>query len=118
MEPGKWQIEIIIIIHGIYNAPLPKDTKRSTQKQTWHETTKQTIQEKRNDFKRDLNMVTEDALRTLMGIVFHMLGAATEKALSPAHFLVLGTRRLRPWSERVVTEPSRDLLTTRHSSMY
>ena len=32
-----------------------------------------------------------------MGMVFHLKGAATEKALSPAHLLLLGTRRLKPW---------------------
>ena len=63
-------------------------------------------------------MATEGALRMCMGMVFHFKGAATEKALSPAHLLLLGTRRLRPWSERVLTEPSHGLLTVRHASMY
>ena len=51
-------------------------------------------------------MATEEALRMCMGMVFHFKGAATEKALSPAHLLLLGTLRLRPWSVRVLSEPS------------
>ena len=63
-------------------------------------------------------MATEGALRMCMGMVFHFTVAATEKALSPAHLLLLGTRRLRPWSMRVLTKPSHGLLTVRHASMY
>ena len=48
-------------------------------------------------------MPTGGALRMCLGMVFHFKGAATEKALSPAHLLLLGTRRLRPWSVRVLT---------------
>ena len=52
-----------------------------------------------------------------MGMVFNFKGAAIEKALSSAHLLLLGTRRLRPWSVRVLTEPTHGH-SIRHASMY
>ena len=63
-------------------------------------------------------MTTELALWMWMGMVFNLKGAATEKTLSLAHLLLLGTWRLKPWSVCVLTEPSHGLLTVRHAPMY
>ncbi len=41
----------------------------------------------------DLNDCRDGAFRMDSGRLFHKRGAATEKALSPAHFLNLGTKK-------------------------